>query len=355
MKIKAALVLSSSVICLVAGARITYELSVKGAIAKVNLKVVDQDGVAVPDAKIWGAFTANHLKDSVLVDGMTNTNGEFVAQGNCNEFLRVDVTKEGYYHTEAKINFRRSKSDPIVVDGKWQPYGETRTVVLNRIKDPLSVKVFDENSHRRRIPLFGAWIGFDLEIGDWLPPHGNGKFEDVCLRFKSDVRKRRIDYTYVMDVSFTNNPHAGAYIAKKDTASDLKTEYAADTNANYQSTFSFATESVSGRPVKANYLDQDSYLVFRTRTKVDESGRLIGAHYGKICGVWRSSQDKMHISDGCFNSFENDTNIEGDQTLRDAIRNYNDTNKDAWLHSDMKDMGYFYVYKLYEQIIQKDI
>ena len=24
-----------------------------------------------------------------------------------------------------------------------------------------------------------------------------------------------------------------------------------------------------------------------------------------------------------------------------------------WQHSDMKDMGYFYVYKLYEQIIQK--
>ena len=25
----------------------------------------------------------------------------------------------------------------------------------------------------------------------------------------------------------------------------------------------------------------------------------------------------------------------------------------AWLHSDMKDMAYFYVYKLYEQLIQK--
>lgn len=25
----------------------------------------------------------------------------------------------------------------------------------------------------------------------------------------------------------------------------------------------------------------------------------------------------------------------------------------SWLHSDMKDMAYFYVYKLYEQIIEK--
>ena len=27
--------------------------------------------------------------------------------------------------------------------------------------------------------------------------------------------------------------------------------------------------------------------------------------------------------------------------------------EDSWLHSDMKDMAYFYVYKLYEQLIQK--
>lgn len=27
--------------------------------------------------------------------------------------------------------------------------------------------------------------------------------------------------------------------------------------------------------------------------------------------------------------------------------------EDSWLHSDMKDMAYFYVYKLYEQLVQK--
>ena len=27
--------------------------------------------------------------------------------------------------------------------------------------------------------------------------------------------------------------------------------------------------------------------------------------------------------------------------------------EDSWLHSDMKDMAYFYVYRLYEQLVQK--
>ena len=64
MKTKVALALLLTVICLAANARITYELSVKGAVAKVILRGVDQDGVAVRDAKIWGAFSANRLKDS---------------------------------------------------------------------------------------------------------------------------------------------------------------------------------------------------------------------------------------------------------------------------------------------------
>lgn len=310
-------------ISFVACARVTYELSVNGALAKVKFKVVDQEGVVVSGVKIWGGFSASRSRDSILVDGVTNTNGEFVAQGKCNEFLRVDVTKEGYYHTEEEINFWSSKADPIVVDGKWQPYGETRTVVLKKIRNPWAVKVFNDQCHCRVIPVFGQWIGFDLENGDWTPPHGAGRFEDVLLRFRADVRKHRIDYAYTMDVSFTNNPYAGAYPKRKDCRSDLMSEYVADTNASYLTEFSFSTDSVADKRVKSDYLDQDSYLVFRTRTRVDKERRLVGAHYGKIYGIWRSTHQKMYLNDGCFNPVENDNNIEGDKTLLYKVRNCN--------------------------------
>ncbi len=310
------------VICHAAEARINYALLEKGALAEVKLRVVDQDGIAVAGAKIWGGLSAQFSKDAILVDGTTNTNGELIVQGKCNEFLRVDVTKDGYYHTEEKVNFRESKADPIIKDNKWQPYGETRTVVLKKIKDPWAVKVFCENSHRRDIPVFDKWVGFDLEVGDWLPPYGAGKFYDIALRFNSDVRKQRIDYTYTMDVCFTNNPFGGAYMLKKDANSHLQTEYAADTNGNFKSEFAFVTECIADKPVRSNYLDVDSYLVFRTRTRVDDQGRLVSAHYGKICGVWRSTQKIMQLGDGCFNTVENDPNIEGDQTLLYAIDNY---------------------------------
>lgn len=323
MKIKVALVLSSTIICLVANARITYELSVKGADAKVVLKVVDQDGVAVPDAKIWGAFSANHLKDSVLVDGMTNTNGEFIAQGNCNEILRVKVTKEGYYNTEEKINFWQSKSDPIVVDGKWQPYGETRTVVLKKIKNPNRTSVFSSTLCRCRIPEFGKWIGFDFEQSDWVAPYGKGEYRDVLLRFAASEKKLN-DYKYEMEISFTNNPYAGAYFMKEDTSSELTTVYAADSNAEYRTSFRFLKEQIPGTRRHWDFLNSGSYLVFRTRTRIDEHGNLIGAHYGKVRGQWLSELEYMILSDGCFNPTENDVNIEDSRTLREIRGEYHE-------------------------------
>ena len=313
MKIKVALVLSATIICLVANARITYELSIKGADAKVVLKVVDQDGVAVPDAKIWGAFSANHLKDSVLVDGVTNTNGIYVARGRCNEFLRVDVTKEGYYNTEEKINFWQSKSDPIVVDGKWQPYGETRTVVLKRIKNPINIGEFGRCSIS--IPVYDKWIGFDFQKRMWTPPYGDGCCQDVLLKFGRALVDSETDFMMTMEVSFTNNPCAGCYLLKYDNFSDRRNVYCADEEALYISEMKYVHERHPGCQRIDNRIDKNSYLVFRTRTRADDDGNLVSAHYGIIGGGW-SFYGAMLSSGYLFNPTPNDTNLEDDETAR---------------------------------------
>lgn len=308
--------------CLAAHARITYELSVKGAQAKIVLKVVDQDGVAVPGAKIWGAFSANHLKDSILVDGATDTNGEFVAQGKCNEFLRVDVTKDGYYHTEEKVNFWRSKSDPIVVDGKWQPYGETRTTVLKRILQPHEM-LGPELPPQRKVKMYDKWLGFDLARGDFLPPVGCGQDADMLVRFHL-AGEMPYDWSIKMDVSFTNHPCAGACILKKDDWSDMKSVYFADTNALYLTDFSFqyARENGSRHPT-VEKLGKNEYLIFRTRTKVDKDGNLTSARYGKLYGPWDfEDAGGSQIQKVFLNKVDNDANLEDTWTIENA-KKYN--------------------------------
>ena len=295
----------------------------KGADAKVIYRVVDDDGTPVvgATAHVWfrTTYPKKVIKDWILT---TDTNGMFVAEYRTNDRLSVGIEKTGYYHTFDRVTFSDPFAYPSAKGGKWHPYGGERTVMLKKIKDPGKLLVFPNSLRWCHIPEFNVWLGFDLERGEWVTPHGNGNKADVLLRFSS-TRNGVHDYRYVMDVSFTNNPYAGACQLKKDDLSDFKTVYNADSNAHYKATFSYVSEQTPGNKRRWDFLDDDSYLVFRTRTRVDEHGNLIGAHYGKILGQWLSGPEFMVLSDGCFNPVENDVNLEDGACLRDVLRNLN--------------------------------
>lgn len=301
-------------LCLAVDARVPTEASVKCALAAVKIMVVDQNGAVVSGAKIWGGFICgNGMNDFALVDGETDTNGIFVAKGRCNDFLRFDVLKEGYYKSEEKIYFRRSKAVPVVVDDKWQPYGETRTVVLKKICDPKPM-IFSEGECRE-IPVFDAWIGYDLEKGDWVVPYGKGVLQDMQLRFTTLCGEGEA-FCRTMEVSFTNCPYAGAYIMQRDTGSEFDTVYRADTNANFQTYLKYEFNHM-GRKVFRDELGREQYLVFRIRAKVDEMGMLKSVLYGKLMGNWKFFEcNNMWIERRVLNPTPNDVNLEDAETAR---------------------------------------
>ena len=291
-----------------------YDVYARNALAQVRIKVVDQDGCVVPDATVWGGFTCGGgMNDFVPVDGVTNTNGTYVAQGKCNEFLRFEVRKEGYYRTDTKIYFARSKAAPLVVDGKWQPYGETRTVVLKRIKNPVEMSFVEHKIID--IPVYDKWIAFDMERFLWLPPYGEGNKPDVLMRFTCEGKSMQNDFKSTMQVSFTNNPYGGFYEMKKDVTTEMKSVYMADTNETYQTSIEYQLERHPGQRILPVLLQDDSYIVFRTRTEVDKDGKLISAHYGKIYGRW-GLHGAMRVDAMVFNSTPNDTNLEDAETAR---------------------------------------
>ena len=290
----------------------------KIALAQVRIQVVDQDGDVVPDAKIWGGFTCGGgMNDYVLVDGFTDTNGLYVAEGRCNEILRFEVRKEGYYRTSIKIEFWRTKSDPKVKDGKWQPYGETRIVVLKRIQNPHEM-LGPDCPPQRKVKIYDKWLGFDLEKGDFLPPMGVGTEADMLVRFRLNGRMPH-DWSIMMDVSFTNNPYAGACRLKKDGWSDMKSSYYADTNAVYQTDFTFKYCHEKGVYPYSDKLNQDEYMIFRIRTKVDRDGKLVSARYGKLYGPWNfEDAGGSQIYKVFLNAKDNDVNLEDMWTIETA-------------------------------------
>ena len=81
-------------------------------------------------------------------------------------------------------------------------------------------------------------------------------------------------------------------------------------------------ERTSARGRKQDYLKDDAYLVFRTRTTLDGEGKLRSAHYGTILGAWIPGRKSMRLSDGCFNPKENSVIIEDSYFLRRAVEGY---------------------------------
>ena len=300
-----------------------YNATRKGAMVNVCLHIVDNAGEPVSDAKLWGGMqTGDGFNDFSPIEGLSDTNGDFVINGKCTHRLRCRIRKNGYYQSDFLISFPERGAKPPVISGKWQPFGGTNTIVLKTITNPNKCHVFPDTIRNCRIPELDRWVGLDFERGEWVRPYGKGRHSDVLLKFSS-VRKGLHDYRYVMDISFTNNLYAGAYLLKADKSSKLTTVYSADSNATYRASFSYIKEQAPGQPRHWDFLDSDSYLVFRTRTRVDDRGDLIGAYYGKILGPWLSETEFMILSDGCFNPVENDVNIEDGNCLRAVLRNLN--------------------------------
>ena len=106
-----------------------------GAQAKECLLVVDQDGMPVADARIWGGLqTGDGYKDFIPIRGSTDTNGEYIVQGKCTNRIACQITKEGYYASEFVLpNYAYRHT---FKDGKWIPYGSQHTVVLKKIINP---------------------------------------------------------------------------------------------------------------------------------------------------------------------------------------------------------------------------
>lgn len=292
----------------------------RGADFDMRLKVVDDTGNPVSNARCGGWIYLERDKNHGHgYAEYTDTNGCARITGKCSEWIRVVTRKEGYYQTMFEVKFSESKARPIVVDGKWQPYGEERTIILKKIKFPV---IMPSSSYTLiEIPKYQEWLKFDLERYCWLPPYGEGRSCDVLLRFHRIGKDMQSDFRSIMEVSFTNNPYAGIYEMGKDSFSEMKSVYIADTNKEYAVSARYFIERHPGVRTSSNILQENSYLVFRTRTKIDDKGNLISAHYGKIYGKW-GFHGAIRANAIYFNPTPNDTNLEDAETARRSRLNY---------------------------------
>jgi hypothetical protein len=266
--------------------------------AKVTFKVVNQDGEPVKNEPAQlGFFGGKGIR------GTTDENGCFTGEGETySDYLfGVGLSENGapnkkYYATWYQKKIANWKNVPE--DGKWKPWNETIHLVVKEKVNPIAMYASNLYDFKSNIPKSNEWIGYDFEQNDWLVPYGKGKVADVEFSlaidwYEDDYVKQQLRMRFPY-------PHAGVYFMKKDMvllqfskkerASDFKSVYHADPNYDYQNEIVFNLEAerrgnqTRTLQEKSMLLTKEEYLIFRTRTKVDEDGNLIEARYGKIYG-----------------------------------------------------------------------
>ncbi len=243
-----------------------------GARVKMTVKVVDEDGMPVSNAVAGAYFRKSFGKEyGETVDKLTDEDGIVVVEERTSDIVFTHATKDGYYR--GRNEYFATKGYKLDGD-KWLPWDVTNTVTIRRIKKqvPMYHRVDDLN-----VPhdAESGMLFFDLMLGDWVKPYGNGEVTDLVATFKKIGQSKSTKRVTVEDFSFEFVGESnGFYIKKKVPNSELATEHEA----------SLVNIYTNKMEVKKGYelLQEEEYFVFRIRSKMDEDKKIISAYYG-VC------------------------------------------------------------------------
>jgi hypothetical protein len=280
--------------------------------SKFTVRVLDSEtGHPVTNATVQAIF--EHQYDPWgnkpnIVDRRNepvDLNGEVVFEGKCiHGGAGGTAFAEGYYS-----GHEGQSSTKNIALNRWEPWNPTIEVKMRKIKNPVSMK------YKRQgwtvVPEFGKPIGYDLEKGDWVIPHGTGEIEDFVFLMNLN-RKSMADAEASYILSFSN-PLDGIqeYMPPKRLQSAYIFPYTAPIEGYEKSLYQHDINTPYG-PSKTTEKDNVNYL-FRVRTKTDDEGNIISACYGRISGEIKISRKGQVEFEYWFNPDPQSRSLESDK------------------------------------------
>lgn len=257
-------------------------------IVGANVKVAYESSTSKAPGTGWGTVTVpDHKK------GHTNRDGVFDSKGKTEDSPRISVDCDGYYQSRTSYGkyiddkgyLKNSKIEVFSVNkvlNRWEPWPCEVTVKLKKIKDSVSMCV--KSTDWLNVPEVGSSVGFDLEVGDWVAPHGKGKVSDfifnLTARFKSPF-----DSEAKYEMTFSD-PLDGIQEFKADPKdqSVFKYPYQAPETGyiNEMSRYEFNDRTSDGENVYKTDMKEKREYLYRVRTKTDALGNIISANYGYL-------------------------------------------------------------------------
>lgn len=291
---------------------------------KVVFTVVDDVRKPVENAEVTASVFSHWLagqefgKDvNSITKGLTTREGLYELETTSSRGdLAYNVAKQGHYGLRgARFEFAATAG------GRWEPWSVSIPVELKRVLNPIPLMA------KVVVPGPGSYTAmpadkaaYDMEVGDWTAPHGQGRHADLVFELSGRAARLDGDYETTLRISF-GTPADGMVVVdgSKDQSSELKMPHWAPAEG-YQPEKTWKKSRVkgpeTGLPYTADKLSDDIKVgenyFFRVRTKVDEKGRIISAHYAKVQGGflwWPTGWIKFQYH---FNPQANDRNLEFD-------------------------------------------
>lgn len=248
---------------------------------RVTVRVVDEQGIPVPNATAGIGFSKNIPAGKgwgtrpFSITGQTDTNGIFSAEAEGNPSGSCSARKEGYYPTLG-IDFMFTN----VVDDRWEPWNPTLEIVLRKIVNPVPMYAKRVEAF---IPPMNEPIGFDLAKGDWVVPYGKGDVEDFTFLFRGRFTGAR-DRDETLQLTFGGSKDGIQGIsASPSHGSQLRLPPEAPEHG-YTNLWVREKTMHPGSPRRNQEIQPDQNYFFRVRSVVDEQGKIKDAKYGKLHG-----------------------------------------------------------------------
>ena len=260
-------------------------------LGKVTIKVVDNDGQPVENAKVTvrydyaKGFGMGWGTSSKFFDGVTDKDGLYTLTKAAPNIWMYMVRKEGFYLSGDNYDFKERTAGLL-----WSPWNPLMEIKLKKIN--CQTKMYAKNTTGIKIPILNSPVGYDLEKGDWVAPYGKGVINDFIFIFKARYVKND-DWEVSYTLTFLN-PLDGIqeYFIPQGNQSEYYWPYdAPEDGYRKEITWSAFYHPGGWAGVHKSDYKEDRKYIFRVRTKADEEGNIIEATYGKIIGDILMSRD----------------------------------------------------------------
>lgn len=242
--------------------------------ASLTLRVVDENDRPVVGAK--AGIRAQDTVESMRRSGSTDEKGEFFDRVPSFGYLYYSTGMSGFYSAWGEFRFEKgamSGESRGWAEQRWSPWNPTVQVALKRKGQPIAMyatRIYLVPPVSDRTP-----VGFDLEVGDWLAPHGRGKQADMFFSVIGTVENSDLVLTW----SF---PNKGDGIIVNPYEGGARSELRSPTQAPEEGYLPDITVDAEGRPKSQTGDYRPLSFVFRVRTVLDDAGKVVTANYGKI-------------------------------------------------------------------------